>query len=232
MESGEPNPYLPPEAELMAPAGAPMDSGAWPPVPFEDEATYPTFGSRIWETFKLGYTDPFGLADRISSTELILPAWLFHLMFQFPFSILGLAVNSAFQGLVSRLTGTPVQSNAALQVAAIIAGPLVGIFISSVLLHPFLWMFGGTRQGLGLRQTIRLMGYASALLAPFAWIPLLGGLVSLVWIALFGIALARVHRTDTWRGVCAVLFPIAIGCCLGIVVAAVVVSRGLSGRGF
>jgi len=232
VETGDPNPYLPPEADLTPSAGAEAIPGEWPPVPFEDEATYPTFGGRIWETLKLGYTDPFGLADRIPSTAPILPAWLFHLMFQFPFSILGLAVSAAFQSLVSRLTGTPVQSNAALQVAAILAGPLVGIFISSVLFHPFLWMFGGTHQGLGLRQTIRLMGYASALLAPFAWIPILGGLVSLVWIVLFGIGLARVHRTDTWRGVCAVLVPIAVGCCLVIVVAAVVVGRGISGRGF
>jgi hypothetical protein len=232
VETGEPNPYLPPEADLTASAGAEAIPGQWTPVPFEDEVTYPTFGSRIWETLKLGYTDPFGLADRVSSREPILPAWIFHLMFQFPFSILGLAVSTAFQGLVSRLTGTPVQSNAALQVAGTLAGPLVGIFISSIFLHPFLWMFGGTRQGLGLRQTIRFTGYAGALLAPFAWIPVLGGLASLVWIVLFGIGLARVHRTDTWRGVCAVLVPIVVGCCLGIVVAAVVMGRGLSGRGF
>jgi len=116
-----------------------------------------------------------------------------------------------------------------LQVASVVIGPFVGIFVSSVLLHPFLWLFGGTRQGLGLRQTIRLMGYGGGLLAPFAWVPVLGGLASLVWIVLFGIALARTHRTDTWRGVCAVLVPIAVLCCLGVVVALVFAVR-MSGR--
>jgi hypothetical protein len=232
VETGEPNPYLPPEAELTIPQGAAAPPGDWPPVPFEDEDAFPRFGNRLWETLKLGYTDPFGLADRVSVTEPIFPAWLFYLILQFPFSILGLALNSAFQSLMGRLTGAPVHPNMALQVVSIVVGPLIGIFISSVLLHPFLWMFGGTRKGLGLHQTIRFMGYAGALLAPVAWIPLLGALFSLVWLVLFGIGLARVHRTDTWRGVCAVLVPIAVGCCIGVVVAIALVGRTMSGRGF
>ena len=229
MENGEPNLYQPPQAELTVAEEAYASDSAFPPVPFEDEAAYPAFGSRLWATLKLGYTDPFGLADRVSATAPILPAWLFNLVFQFPFAIVGLAVGVAIQGLMGRLTGTPTPSNALIQVASVIIGPFVGIFVSSVLLHPFLWLFGGTRQGLGLRQTIRLMGYGGGLLAPFAWVPVLGGLASLVWIVLFGIALARTHRTDTWRGVCAVLVPIAVLCFLGVVVALVFAVR-MSGR--
>lgn len=157
MENGEPNLYQPPQAELTGAEEAYASDSALPPVPFEDEAAYPAFGSRLWATLKLGYTDPFGLADRVSVTEPILPAWLFNLVFQFPFAIVGLAVGVAIQGLMGRLTGTPTPSNALIQVASVIIGPFVGIFVSSVLLHPFLWLFGGTRQGLGLRQTIRLM---------------------------------------------------------------------------
>lgn len=232
MEPGAPNPYLPPEADLSKPDGAGADAPPLPPVPFEDEASEPSFGARLFATLKFGYTDVFGLADRIPVTAGLLPAWLFHLIVGLPFALIGFAVNSALQGALAQFSGAPPQNNTLMQVGSLVLSLTVGIFVSGALFHALLWMFGGTRHKLGLGQTIRATGYGMALFAPVGWIPVLGGLCALVWLVFFGMGLARVHRTETWRGVCAALALLVVGCCIAGIVIAVMVGRGMAGREF
>jgi hypothetical protein len=54
------------------------------------------------------------------------------------------------------------------------------------------------------------------------FIPLVNILVLLGGPALLGMALARMHRADTWRGVCAAYTPYVFCCCgyAGIIAAA------------
>jgi hypothetical protein len=50
-------------------------------------------------------------------------------------------------------------------------------------------------------------------------VPYLGILVQLAGMVWMGMGLARMHRTDTWRGVCALLTPIFLCCCCAILAA-------------
>jgi hypothetical protein len=92
---------------------------------------------------------------------------------------------------------------------------LVGIFLGGAFVHLFLWMWGGTSQSEhGINQTIRWTGYAFGSFALVAWIPVLNILLGIVFTVFFGLGLARLHRTDPWRGVCAAFTPLfVLACC-------------------
>ena len=45
-----------------------------------------------------------------------------------------------------------------------------------------------------------------------------------------GMGLARMHRTDTWRGICAVLTPIFLLCCCGVAAALAIPALLAMGR--
>jgi hypothetical protein len=89
----------------------------------------------------------------------------------------------------------------------------LGMVIGGALNHFFLWLWGGLRQGHSTSQTIRAYGYASAFLQIGALIPYVGFLIQIAGMVVIGIGLARMHKTDTWRGVCAVLTPLVLLCC-------------------
>lgn len=209
------NPYTPPQASLgdVLPEAAPHLE----PLPFEDPERYPGFAERCFATFKLGYTDFFGLADRVPSRQDLLPPWLFQLIVSLPFGLLGQVLAFALQAALSRLTGS--QPQPMLSLVGFVIGVLAGPYVGGAIAHAGLWIWGGTRRRIGLPQSIRLYAYAAALLAPVAWVPILGGLLAMIWLILLGMALARTHRTDTWRGVLAVLTPVLLLCCLGILAA-------------
>ncbi len=102
-----------------------------------------------------------------------------------------------------------------------------GVVIGGSLVHLGRWLCGGTRQGVGLLHTIRLMAYGQGIfqsvilpLQLVAMVPLVGILASLVtlplllvYLVFLGMAQARLHRTDPWRGICAVLAPFVLFCC-------------------
>jgi hypothetical protein len=79
--------------------------------------------------------------------------------------------------------------------------------------HFFLWMWGGLKPGAGTNQTIRAYAYASSFIQIGSLIPYLGILVHLAGMVVMGMGLARMHKTDTWRGVCAALTPLFLVCC-------------------
>ena len=95
----------------------------------------------------------------------------------------------------------------------------LGMVIGGALNHFFLWMWGGLKPGVGLNQSIRAYGYASAFIQIGGLIPYLGILLQLAGLVVIGMGLARLHKTDPWRGVCAVLTPIFLLCCCGLVAA-------------
>jgi hypothetical protein len=207
----------------------PVDQGPLPVprLPFEDVGQFPSFWVRVGEMFKLLFTDPMGLFDRVPRGDGFGSPWRFTLLLSLPalalvgliFAVVGLA---AFAGAMEK------HSQAApflaflpliffLVLALIPLFMFVGMVVGGALNHLFLWMWGGTKAGVSLEHTIRAGGYAHAFIQLGAWIPYLGILVQLVGLVWLGMGLARMHRTDTWRGICAVLTPIFILCGCAII---------------
>ena len=79
-------------------------------------------------------------------------------------------------------------------------------------------------------QSIRAYAYASAFIQIGALIPYLGFLVQIAGMVAIGMGLARMHRTDTWRGICAVLTPIFLLCCCGVAAALAIPALLAMGR--
>jgi hypothetical protein len=95
---------------------------------------------------------------------------------------------------------------------------LVGLLVSSLVLHLFLMLFGATRQSpTGFEGTVRVVAWSmTAHLAQL--VPLVGGLVGMVWVVtLLTLGSASMHRTTNGRALGAVLTPLALGCLLFVV---------------
>lgn len=213
------NPFRAPGAAHLEPTPE-FPAGGLRPVPWEDEASYPGFWQRIGAMFSLLFSNPLELADRIPASEGLAPAWRFNLLMAAPYL--------AFTGVIFAFMGSmfaflPKDPNMPKGVmAGLFAGELlfflaiflVGIFVYGAIFHCALWMWGGTREGVGLGQTIRTCGYVWGFANLGMLIPCLNIFVMLGGIVYLGMALARVHRTDTWRGICAMFTPVFV-CCLG-----------------
>jgi len=94
---------------------------------------------------------------------------------------------------------------------------LLGLFISSLIVHLFLWIVGGAERGLD--TTVRVLAYATtAQLA--GMIPMVGGIISAVWsIVLQIVGLAEAHGTTRGKAAAAVLLPVGLCCvCLVLVI--------------
>jgi len=90
--------------------------------------------------------------------------------------------------------------------AAIVLMPLillVGIFISSALLHGALLLLGGAKKP--FETTLRALCYAGGATSVIQMIPLCGGWISTIaWIFYSAVALKEAHRTDLWRSIAAI----------------------------
>ncbi|HET6329375.1 MAG TPA: hypothetical protein VFF76_01175 [Holophagaceae bacterium] len=197
-----------------------MDLGELQPVPWEDLETFPGFWKRVGGMFSLLFSKPLELADRVTVTGGLAPAWRFNILMALPYlGFIGLIF--AFMGSVFAFAPPDPNMQRGLMagifigemlfIAAII---LVGMFVYGAIAHAMLWMWGGMREGRGLGQTIRFCGYAWGFVHLGMVIPCFGGLVALAGLVYVGMGLARIHRTDIWRGICAILTPVLL-CCLG-----------------
>lgn len=105
-----------------------------------------------------------------------------------------------------------------------------GLFISSGITHLLLALFGGAR--FPFEATFRVFAYGSGACALFGLIPFGCGTL-IQWIvasAIIIIGLTKVHETDTWRVVLALLAPgLIVLTCLGALAIAVVMMIGASG---
>ncbi|MFA4016097.1 MAG: hypothetical protein RUDDFDWM_001198 [Candidatus Fervidibacterota bacterium] len=88
---------------------------------------------------------------------------------------------------------------------------LIGILVSSLILHLFLFIVGGAKKGLVM--TIRTMGYVYAGQI-FSIVPLIGWIVAPIYVIVLEIiGLARAHEIEYWRSALAVFLPIILVCC-------------------
>ena len=215
-EPPRPAPYAAfqaPGAQRLEPEAA-WDAEGPGPVPWEDEAAIPGAVDRWWATVKLGFTDALGIADRVPATEPMLPAWLFQLLNGVPSIVLSLVLGELTRQLMATFFHIPAKGNPIFQLGGGLITLLVGPFITGVVLHACLWMWGGVKPGTGLHQTIRFYGYAYGVYYLVGWIPLLNLPLAILFWVFFSLGLARVHGTDAWRGFAATLTPVVLCCCL------------------
>lgn len=103
----------------------------------------------------------------------------------------------------------------------LVASPLIislDVLLRAALMHVMLMLLGGNQ--LGFEATFRVAAYGKAA-GVVALLPFCGGAVALLWeLAIDVIGLYRIHGTDPWRALVAVLGPAMI--CFSSVVAALV----------
>lgn len=147
-------------------------------------------------------------------------------------SIIGTISMTMFQTFASSMTSTmsggsaDIQAILMQQVFPMMMGTAVNVFLAPIaavigplwnglIAHLFLMLFRGARYE--FEATYRCAAYCSVSTTAIALIPGCGGLISAVWYwVVMSISLAQMHRTDTWRAVCAVLAPVVLAiCCFG-----------------
>ena len=234
-----PNEALPPPIQLNEPPRIPppildpppASASILRPVPFEDHEALPGFWSRVGGMFRMVFSNPMELFDRVPVTEGLGAPWRFLLLLSIPiFLIMALVFFLLGMGLMfAALEQVGKGGSRALAAAMplifgviLLLMPLftfLGMVIGGAFNHFFLWMWGGLKPGLGTSQSIRAYGYASAFIQIGGLIPYLGILVQLAGLVVIGMGLARMHKTATWRGICAVLTPVFLLCCCGLAAA-------------
>lgn len=199
-------------------------TGEASPLPFEDRGAIPGFWTRLGLTFRLAFTAPMEFFERLPRTASLGAPWRLLLLFSIPLYLFLLLYAAILGGvaLIASLEANARQGWVPAVICAclalgLLALPLLqflGMLVGGALNHLFLWLWGGTRQGVGLRQTIRTTGYVKAfmtlacLVPPVALFAFFGG-----WV-LLALGLARVHRTDTWRAVAAMATHFLCWCLL------------------
>jgi hypothetical protein len=91
----------------------------------------------------------------------------------------------------------------------------MGLFIWSLLLHASLFLVGGAKED--FEATFRIVCYTSGpeLLGV---IPVVGGIASLVWkVYITIVGMREVHGISNARAVFALVFPVMLCCCIGLV---------------
>ena len=213
---------LPSGLQVPLPAMPLPDAAPAPPrpVPFEDQEAFPGFWSRVGGMFQLVFRDPMELFERVPLTEGLGAPWRFLLLFSVPvFLIMALVFFAAGLGIARAALEEAgrVESRVLAAAMPFIFGVILllmpvfsflGMVVGGALNHFFLWLWGGLRPGVPAAQSIRAYGYASAFVQLGGFIPILGLFVQLAGMVVIGMGMARMHRTATWRGVCAALTPL------------------------
>ena len=146
-------------------------------------------------------------------------------------AIVSFFVNLVFGGLIDAMTAGMASSTggaaSSLPIQTIIRGgsgiagiviipisAVVVAFIMAGVYHLILMMVGGATQS--YEATFRVVTYASGATMLLQIIPICGPMAGVIWsLVCVIIGLSRVHQTDTWKAVVAVLAPSVI-CCLAI----------------
>jgi hypothetical protein len=99
-------------------------------------------------------------------------------------------------------------------VAQVVFGGLfvvIGVFVGAGILHLFLLLLGGAREG--FEATFRVVSFAQATSVLFL-VPLCGQPIAFVWtLVLYVIGLAEAHRISHGRAAAATLLPLLLVCC-------------------
>jgi hypothetical protein len=230
MDSESFNPYQAPVSEVLE---TPLDLDELRPLPWEDPEAFPGFWKRVGGMFRLAFSEPVDLFRRVPlGSDFGAPARFVVMMAVPILAIVVLFVGvAAAIGAFSGEGDLPVWLFPAILMGALILLPLmycVQMFLWGAVNHACLWLWGGLKDGEPLDQTIRATGYAQGFLILGGMIPLLNYAVMVVVPVVLGMGLARMHRTDTWRGICAAFTPVLLCCCLYVASIATFMALGKS----
>ncbi len=100
-------------------------------------------------------------------------------------------------------------------IASIIGG-IIGLFILGVILHIFVYLFGGRR---GITETLKAVAYGYTPSLILGWIPIVNFLAALYTLVLFVFGIRELQEMSTTRAILAVLAPILILIAIAIVAA-------------
>ena len=148
-------------------------------------------------------------------------------------STLGGIVSILLQSLVSLTTVAQSEAGASALLgvpAGILCGivlipicAVIGSFIGGGILHLFLMMFGGAKEG--FETTMRAYCYPAGATQTLGVIPGLGSLVALIWFpVVLAIALKEMHKTEYWKVILAILIPLVLCCGLIIAIAGMAIA--------
>ncbi len=213
------------------PLGAPPGYGSPPPpsgpggIPWEQRDRIGFFPALI-ETIKQSLFQPSTFFSRLPPQGPVPPPplgavgspLLFAILVGVPAVIMSIYWQSLLSSLGLYQGGDAAEAFFSIGTTVLVAAlsPVwipISILITAAVIHLFLMLVGGAREG--FLATFRVLCYASA---PelFQLVPVCGGLVSTVWwLVIAVIGLKEVHRTTLGRSLAAVLLP-ALVCC-GIV---------------
>lgn len=205
------------------PPGGQQPPGQHPPAPLPWEDPRLPFFDALFETVKLFVTRPEEAFRRMAPSGslgrpilyAVIVGWIGVAVSQ----LYGLAMQGMFLGFMPGM-----QSMKALSIplvvllALIILAPLflvIGLFISSLIVHLCLMIVGGAERGLDTTLRVLAYGYTAQLAGV---VPMVGGIVSIVWtIVLQIIGLAEAHHTTRGKSAAAVLLPFLLCCtCLAV----------------
>jgi hypothetical protein len=210
------NPFQAPEAPVLESSWEP---GELRPVPWEDPESFPTFWKRLGGMFSLAFSSPVELIRRVPYGTGSGAPMRFILTMAAPVLALMVLIFGVviMFGAFSGAKDLPLWLMPVILVGVLILMPvmyLIQMFLWGAINHASLWMWGGLKDGEPLDQTIRASGYALGFFIIGGLIPLLNYAVMVIVPVVLGMGLARMHRTDTWRGICAAFTPLLICCCL------------------
>lgn len=200
-----------------------------PPLPWEDPTFPPLEG--LYETVKLVLFQPRQAFSRMSLSVSLAKPILLAVILGWVGALATQLYNWVFQSTLTSVLPDIFQrkdvfATKAFGLFAVVAAPvwiLIGLGIATVILHLFLLLYGGASAG--LEATLRTLAYSHTTQL-LQIIPLVGGLVGLVWwLAIVIPGLATVHRTTTGKAAAAVLTPILL-CCVCVV--AIIAVAGLA----
>ncbi len=188
--------------------------------PFEDREAYGGFFPALLQTWVGACFRPTEFFESVGNSQNLSPALLFGVLVGWVSMLIGSIWSLVFQApLLPLMQREELAGYWAGSVGTILCVGLfgwlvvlLGIFISGLITHLFLMLFGGANQG--LTMTLRVISYAYAPQI-FAAVPVIGSCVAMVWVlVLEAIGLAAAHRTDTWRAALAVITPVVLCVCV------------------
>lgn len=220
-----PQPPTPPEPPFAPPPAPPL-------LPWEDPA-YPRLEA-LYETAKLVLFNPREAFSRMNPTVSLGKPILFAVILGWVAIIVGQIYQWAFRStLASLMPGMFARQDMffskVASVIAVITAPvwvLFGLGLATLVIHLFLLLFGGAQRG--FETTLRTLAYSEATYV-FEVIPLVGGLIAILWWFFVSIVgLAQAHGTTTGRAAGAVLTPVLL-CCVCVVAVLVMAGAAIFG---
>jgi hypothetical protein len=174
-------------------------------------------GATFSETFKSGDMASPLIFAVILSTAMALVGQIWAMMFGASL-LAALPIPPEAEGMLGMLA---VGSGFSI-ISVFIITPIftaIGVFIGGAILHLMLMMVGGLNSSdAGFEGSMRTVAYGSSVGQLAQIVPIIGGLVSMVWtVTLLVIGAMRLHDTTQGKAITAVLLPVVL-CCVCMMV--------------